>query len=182
MTKEKFLEKNEKDTDIVEIVKQVNTVIFGDNMTDEDPEMEHVLHKRRKDFLCRIRQDLDNTASREYFRLHKRNLITRAQTIVKILFGSFPKVNSIVSDIKSFAQAVAAAMQAPNYHNYFGQCSICLEDVTDENKPIITQCSHVYHEGCLMQWVRQSRDKHCAICRTQFDVSTNFYITLAADV
>lgn len=181
MTKEKFLIKNSDDTDIVEIVKQVNTVIFGDNMTDEDPEMERVLHKRRKDFLGRIKHDLDNTASKEYFRLHKRKLIARAQNIVKILFGSFPKVTSIVNDIKSFAQAVATAMQATNYHNYFGECSICLEDVTDEKKPIITQCSHVYHEGCLMQWIRESPGKQCAICRTQFDVSSNFYITLTAD-
>ena len=182
MTKEKFLIKNNEDANIVEMVRQVNTVIFGDNMTDEDPEMEHVLHKRRKDFLFRIRQDLDNTASKEIFQLHKRTLITRAQAIVKILFGSFPKTNSIVNDIKSFAQAVAAAMQSPNYRNYFGQCSICLEDVTDENKPVMTQCSHVYHEACLMQWVHRSSGKECAICRTIFDVSTNFYIILADDV
>jgi nicotinamide riboside kinase len=183
MTKEKYLRKNSEDTDIVAIINQVKTVRFGDNMTDENREMDNVLHRRREDFHRRIRQDLDNTSKREYFQLPKRNLITRAQAIVKILFGSLPKVNAIVSDIKMFARAVAAAMHSSKYRNYFGECSICMEDVTDANQPVMTQCSHVYHEACLMRWVRENPAKSCPICRTTFnDQQQNFYIILTADV
>ena len=181
MTKEKFLTKNSEDADIVEIVNQVNTVIFGDNMADTDPEMEKVLCKRRRDFLDRIKRDLNETASAEVFRLKKRSLIARAQRVMRIYFGSHPKVNSILSDVRGFARAVAAAMQSSKYHYYFGECTICLEDVTDENQPIITQCSHVYHEDCLLGWIRNNRGHSCPICRTRFDSSQTFYKNLVGN-
>ena len=181
MTKEKYLMKNSQDTDIVTLINQMKTVIFGDNMTDNDPEMERFLYKRRQEFLNRIRQDLDETLKKEYFQLSKQNLIARVQKVAKIIFGSFPKVIAMVSDIKAFASAVASAMQSSKYRNYYGECSICTENITDENKPVMTQCSHVYHEACLMQWVRVQVDKDCPICRAKFGQQQNFYMALTAD-
>ena len=181
MTKENFLRKNSADTDIVDIINQVNTVIFGDNMVDKDPEIEKLLCKRRRDFLDRIKRDLDETASAEIFQLKKRSMIARAQQMVRMLFGSNPKVSSILSDIRSFAQTVAATMQSSKYHNYFGECTICLEDVTDEKQPIITQCSHMYHEACLLRWIRDDRSPSCPVCRTRFDNSQKFYESVVGD-
>jgi GTPase SAR1 family protein len=181
MTKEKYLNKNSQDTDIVTIIKQINTIVFGDNMTDEDPEMERFLYKRRQDFLRRIRQDLDDTAKQEYFQLSKQNVIARAEKMVKIMFGSIPKITALVSDIKTFAQAIASAMQSSKYRNYFGECSICLGDITDENKPVMTQCSHVFHETCLMKWFGKKVDRNCPICRLNFGQQPKFYISLTAD-
>ena len=181
MTKENFLRKNRADTAIVDIVNQVKTVIFGDNMVDTNPEMEKVLHQRRKDFLDRIKQDLSETASTEVFRLKKRSMIARVQQMVKILFGSQTKANSILSDIRDFARAVAAAMESSKYRNYFGECTICLGDLTDENRPVITQCSHVYHEPCLIGWLRKNPDHSCPVCRTVFDNSQKFYERVVDD-
>jgi GTPase SAR1 family protein len=182
MTKEKFLMKNSGDADIVEIVNRVNTVIFGDNMADTDPELEKVLCQRRKDFLDRIKRDLDETASAELFRLKKQSLIARARKVMKIYFGSHAKVNSILSDVRSFALAVAAAMQSSKYRYYFGECTICLDGVTDENQPIITQCSHVYHKACLKKWVRRNPDNSCPVCRTRFDNPEKFYENLVGKI
>ena len=181
MTKESFLRKNSADTDIVDIVNRVNTVVFGDNMVDTDPDMEKVLHQRRKDFLDRIKRDLDETASTEVFQLKKRSMIARAQQMVRLIFGLQPKANNILSDIRDFARAIAAAMQSSKYRNYFGECTICLEDLADENQPVITQCSHMYHEACLLGWIRNNPDHSCPVCRTRFDDTQKFYESVIDD-
>lgn len=181
MTKEKYLDENHNDRDMVELISRVKSVIFGDNMTDTKAKMEEMLRERRQDFLLRIKQDINDTSNSQYFQLPKKNLLTRTTKLVKLLFGSTPKVTAIVNEIKSFAQAVARAMQSSKYRYNFGECSICSENITDENKPIMTHCSHVYHEACLLDWFRRKPDKDCPICRTKFDQKPDIYVSLNAD-
>ena len=45
------------------------------------------------------------------------------------------------------------------------QCSICLDDVAEGGtKPYKTDCGHVFHRECLVQWRARSK-KSCPLCR-----------------
>lgn len=44
-------------------------------------------------------------------------------------------------------------------------CSICLEDCSKEKNIVVTICHHLYHTGCIFQWLK--RGSHtCPICRS----------------
>ncbi|CAM2699174.1 unnamed protein product [Rotaria socialis] len=182
MTKEKYLEKNSQDTDFIETIKQVRTVIFGDNMTDKNAEIENIMYKRRQEFLRRIKKDLDDTVKTEYFKLKKRGLIARAAKIFTIICSSFgSKAIAVIANVKDFAAAVARSTQSSKYDYYYGECSICIQDITGHNYPVITPCCHVYHEVCLKQWVHDEGQNNCPMCRTQFDNPQNYYESLATN-
>lgn len=44
-------------------------------------------------------------------------------------------------------------------------CGICLEDWQDSDDVRILSCKHVYHQGCVDQWLLQSSNT-CPMCRT----------------
>ena len=49
-------------------------------------------------------------------------------------------------------------------------CTICFDSYTEESvkkgEVVITECGHVFHKGCIADWVKISRN--CPICRTTF--------------
>ncbi|KAJ8753293.1 hypothetical protein K2173_019692 [Erythroxylum novogranatense] len=47
-------------------------------------------------------------------------------------------------------------------------CSVCLEDVEAGTQAIRMPCSHVYHEDCIVKWLRTSH--FCPLCRYQLPV------------
>lgn len=56
-------------------------------------------------------------------------------------------------------------------------CSICASDVVakhadqiDDEEPVVTQCGHHYHKGCLNEWVNESamsNSNQCPACRAE---------------
>ena len=38
-------------------------------------------------------------------------------------------------------------------------CSICICEFENDDKVIITSCSHLFHEQCLTLWIKNSIDK-----------------------
>ena len=62
-------------------------------------------------YLMKNSQDLDETLKKAHFQLPKQNLPERGQKVVKIIFGSLPKVIAMISDIKAFASAVASTIK-----------------------------------------------------------------------
>jgi energy-coupling factor transporter ATP-binding protein EcfA2 len=181
MTKEQYLLKNREDEGVVKMINQVHTVIFGNNMTDQDPDMETLLQKRRNVFLNKIKQDINDTAKKQYFRLDPEDFAERIWRILEILFApllsSFTKASTVAGEIKRLAEAAVITMQAGHYSNYFGECPICQEDVTDGNAPVITKCNHVFHKVCLEKGVSGKADRTCPICRMKFDINQKTYYT-----
>tara|TARA_B100001093_G_scaffold500131_1_gene550240 strand:+ start:4565 stop:5110 length:546 start_codon:yes stop_codon:yes gene_type:complete len=43
------------------------------------------------------------------------------------------------------------------------QCSICLENFTNESNVINLDCNHLFHRDCIIQWFR--RHSTCPVCR-----------------
>ena len=182
MTKELYLRKNKEDANIVGTIDKVQTVLFGDNMIDDDADVEAILRKRRQEFLVRIKQDIDETAKSEYFQVKTDNLLERIFKIFQIIFGTYGKLHSVASEVRNVARAVVDSMHSSRFANFFGTCSICTEDVTDENQPVITKCNHVYHKKCIDQWIEKNNVKSCPICRAEFNNPENkFYSDLTVN-
>lgn len=172
MTKNDYISKNQNDKDFISIVQSVGTIIFGDNRTDPDATIDNILYERRLAFLRRIKKDIDEQSQAEYFTLKKNGLISRIKNAIHWPGSSRKSVN-IAYDIKEFAKAVSAAMQKKKYEYYYGECSICTDDITGKNKPIITICCHVYHEDCLRQWFNQYGNNSCPVCRMTLNIHDN---------
>ncbi|KAK7836876.1 RING-H2 finger protein ATL66 [Quercus suber] len=49
----------------------------------------------------------------------------------------------------------------------FGTCSVCLEDFSSTvgSKMVVTDCSHFYHESCILPWLM--RQNTCPTCRSR---------------
>lgn len=45
------------------------------------------------------------------------------------------------------------------------ECVICIENIKDFDKVIITQCKHVFHVDCIETWLRNT--KTCPTCRRE---------------
>ena len=43
------------------------------------------------------------------------------------------------------------------------ECSICLDNFTNDKEIIILECKHVYHTDCIVQWL--NKDISCPLCR-----------------
>ncbi|OQR93553.1 hypothetical protein THRCLA_08422 [Thraustotheca clavata] len=44
-------------------------------------------------------------------------------------------------------------------------CCICLEEYDGSKELIQAKCAHVFHEDCLLEWVRQNSTNKCPYCR-----------------
>ena len=49
------------------------------------------------------------------------------------------------------------------------KCCICLEEINDKQKDISLKCEHVFHQECLMEWIKTQQnsklDSNCPLCR-----------------
>lgn len=45
-------------------------------------------------------------------------------------------------------------------------CTICLEDFKAEEEVMLTPCNHMFHEPCIVPWVKSHAQ--CPICRLRF--------------
>ena len=186
MTKEQYLAKNKGDANIVEIINQVQTVLFGNNAIDEDPDTEIKFRERRYAFLKRIREDIKKTANDTYFTPEPEDLYQRfiriLQIISETLLSPITGGYHIAKEIKSLAEAAAMSFAAERYSNYFGECTKCGYDMIDGTFPVITKCNHVFHKVCLEEKIRESGIKQCPICGSESGFNrTPFYTDLTSD-
>ena len=42
---------------------------------------------------------------------------------------------------------------------YGESCSICMSDFEPGENLLLTPCKHLFHEQCIMQWIKNSIDK-----------------------
>jgi hypothetical protein len=177
MTKEKYVETNKQDTYIIDIINSVQNVIFGDNMTDD--EMEVFLIKRRQRLLDSLNQDLQNS-SNEYYSPRPENLTEWLNAIYNMLTLKYAKqIKTCFEEIQKVSVVMVDLMIHQNFANYYGQCSICLNDMWNTDS-VFTKCHHIFHETCINQWLNDG-PKNCPMCRSLLDKKDSFLTALYFD-
>ena len=51
-------------------------------------------------------------------------------------------------------------------------CSICLEELKEENTFTLDDCKHIFHIKCIMKWFRDGH-KTCPNCRSEPEPSSS---------
>jgi hypothetical protein len=51
---------------------------------------------------------------------------------------------------------------------HLDDCSICLENIINEEHKKITTCNHIFHEECMARWM--SLNHNCPLCRKNLDL------------
>ena len=52
---------------------------------------------------------------------------------------------------------------------HLDDCSICLENIINEEHKKITTCNHTFHEECMAKWM--SLNHSCPLCRKNLDLN-----------
>ena len=64
--------------------------------------------------------------------------------------------------------------------HYKGECSICLNNVSNTTKTTKTICGHYFHSDCLNQWCKSNNT--CPICRKEIcekrEIGVTFNLTI----
>ncbi len=177
ITKEKYIESNKQDTYIVDIINSVQNVIFGDNMTDD--EMENILINRRQRLLDNLKQDIQNSNT-EYYSPRPENFTEWLQSIRNMIIRRYARqTKTCFDEFQKITGAVMALMVHHNFADYYGECSICFEDMWNTDS-VFTKCHHIYHETCICEWL-DHKDKHCPLCRSYLDKKDSFLTPLLYD-
>lgn len=177
MTKEKYIELNKNDKYIIDIINSVGNVIFGDNMYDE--ELESTLFQRRQRLLSNLKEDIDKCDT-DYYISQPENFVEWLQMIWNMFTRKHIKqVKSCFEEIEKIAVITADLMTYQNFANYYGECSICSDDMWNTDS-VFTQCHHIYHERCINNWLDRE-NSNCPLCRTVLDKKKSFLTSLYFD-
>lgn len=49
------------------------------------------------------------------------------------------------------------------------RCAVCLEDFEPKEKVMLTPCNHMFHEDCIVPWVKSNAQ--CPVCRFSLGVN-----------
>ena len=60
------------------------------------------------------------------------------------------------------------------------ECSICYEDVPENTYIARMDCGHIFHEQCLLQWIKSGRamSNNCPKCRREIDSGRILTVTV----
>ena len=58
---------------------------------------------------------------------------------------------------------MAANLLDVNLDDSDEKCMICLENLSNEQQYSLPECSHTFHQNCIMQWFRSGSHK-CPLC------------------
>lgn len=72
---------------------------------------------------------------------------------------------TVVKDATSESSATAKSPKAVPALRAGDHCNICLEEWADSDSCRILGCRHVYHQGCVDEWLTKSSNS-CPMCRT----------------
>ncbi|CAF1480359.1 unnamed protein product [Rotaria magnacalcarata] len=179
MAKASYITLNQNDKYIIDSINRVQNVIFGDNMTDDDEEMERILIKRRQYLLDNLQEDMKNSNA-DYYIPQPENWIEWVKSIFFMITMRFVNpMKTCFQEIEKVSGAVVDMMSQKNFANYYGKCTICLNDMWNTDSAY-TKCNHVFHEACINQWVANNSHT-CPNCRSPWDMKDSVFKALHFD-
>ena len=177
MTKEKYLELNQSDTYITDVINAVQNVVFGNNAVHKKSNIESEFFENRKRLLNDLRCDMEKS-SMKYYSPQPSNFVEWMRSILEMIVSKSTKeIKTCFQEIQALSGTISCLSMQEKFANYYGRCTICLDDMWDRDS-IFTNCSHIFHKTCIDQWLEQ-KAKNCPICRVSLDRSdaflTSFY-------
>ncbi|CAF1452674.1 unnamed protein product [Adineta ricciae] len=177
MTKQKYLEINRCDRDIVQMINSVQDVIFGDNMSDDS--VDYVFIPRRQRLLDSLKEDIEK-CNNGCFSPQPENFREWVVAIYNIIMSRYVKqIKTNFDAIHQISLAIVDLGMHKNFSNYYGECSICLEDMWSTDS-VFTKCHHIFHETCINRWLNDGRNI-CPLCGTTVDSRNTFLTSLLFD-
>lgn len=181
MTREKCIEANKEHEQIANIIQKVNSVIFGNMITDtgsdtddDDEGKERSRMKKQKKraaFMENMLHVIDHTDNQllkleiywfEYYWTKFSLLMAYCYEKISGKENRLSKLYQISADLKSGASILI----------YYDECSICLVLITeiDGHEPTAckTKCNHIFHYTCLKKWLE--RQDSCPSCNTNLRI------------
>ncbi|CAL1394274.1 unnamed protein product [Linum trigynum] len=72
-------------------------------------------------------------------------------------------LSSLGSRVSLYYRDRAAAGRAKRAEEEGKRCAVCLEDFEAKEQVMLTPCDHMFHEDCIVPWVRSNGN--CPVCR-----------------
>lgn len=69
---------------------------------------------------------------------------------------------------------IERALYESEKHGFAENCPICCEDFSEQSHiKILPDCSHIFHEDCIEQWILKARTNSisCPVCRVEISAS-----------
>ena len=179
MTKEKYIEINKSDAYMVGVINAVENVVFGDNAVHENAAVENIFYQARQRFLDDLRRDMKNSNA-DCYSPQPDNVLEWIRSILNVVMSkSVTEIKSCLQEIQDISSTMSRLMLHQNFTNYYGQCTICLEDMWDKDSAV-TKCGHIFHRTCIDKWLEQKL-KNCPMCRWSLDGSDSFLTSLYSE-
>ncbi len=89
---------------------------------------------------------------------------------IKNVFEAFAHISNDISETNYLIENLAVFKELENLKikhiiKSDGECSICMNDLKENDKVIQLKCSHHYHLGCFYPWFKEGKTT-CPYCRT----------------
>ncbi|KAI8057939.1 hypothetical protein BDF22DRAFT_662958 [Syncephalis plumigaleata] len=85
--------------------------------------------------------------------------------------GDVPNANPGISDEAIDKLPMETIKELAAYPNGIPNCAICTDDFTPEEQARKLPCEHIYHDGCIRPWLKQSST--CPVCRAPLGANTD---------
>lgn len=163
MNKEIFSAKNQNDTEIIQLIKKVENVIFGDLQLYEGQSIDSWFKDRRKCFLDSIKLDTNNSSAYPYF--SQPNDPSSWLSSICNVIELFAPIKVPTEEIWAYIKSVRI-VKVQNIH-FYGECTICRDAMYHTNS-VYTTCRHCFHRRCIATWSYESPT--CPVCREPYSL------------
>jgi hypothetical protein len=109
-------------------------------------------------------------------RLTLKELLSLIQSIYEVIYEQDEKTSTPIqltyeTDCKECleksAYDIISSLEQKESNQLEGDCSICFNSLTEE-KQICLPCNHVFHEHCILYWIKHGNGESCPFCRRHF--------------
>ena len=92
--------------------------------------------------------------------LYKRDKLTEINQDIEPFTLRFSSISISQDALESQRKSIK-----PKEDIKVSQCTVCLEDIGNQDAVLTTPCGHVHHTKCIMKWLKTSHV--CPLCRSQ---------------
>ena len=109
----------------------------------------------------------------KYFPIKQPSMLPRIDTMlhtVLIITLSYLFFIIIKEKIKKYKKDKTLPISKYITNDNIDTCSICLEELKQNEIIRTTQCKHIYHKECLDKWTLYKKDTKCPNCNQELHV------------